>query len=319
MKKGISSFLAVALAVTALAGLSPAWERGTHAFIAEHLKKAGGPYSIDEIYGAMAPDAFNYMFSLPNALFRDYLYDQTHHHFMLVRDAVKWGYEKSSAYGFLSHNNIWGADSTAHIASRTLDPGKGYVITKAEMLNSWLMANVPPYAALLGSNQFVAVEVCHSIIEAAGDIVLARYDASVGARLVEIAFRPKPHMQNLMVRAYAQELSDASASLGFYLTLAEAEQLIRSEEQNFRTSCVAYGFLLQQDESVILANVIQQFKQLAQLYLLLFGIPVPSDAELEALLQVSFTAAFPLIEGDYMNEIMATIDMVKKNMVKKVK
>lgn len=311
--------LAVGIVMTILVGQSLAWERGTHAFIADYLKKAEGPYNIDEMYGAMAPDVFNYMFSLPNVLFRDYLYDQTHHNFMILRDAVKRGYEKSSAYGFLSHNNIWGADSTAHIASRTLVPGEGYVITKAAMLNGWLMVNVPPYAALLGSYQPIALEICHNIIEAVGDIVLARYDPSVGAKLMEIASRPKPNMQNLMVRAYAQGLSDVSASLGFYLTPAEAEQLIRNEELNFRNSCIAYGFLLQQDESIIMANVIQQFKQLAQVYLVLYGIPVPSDPELDFLLQVSFTTAISLIEGDYMDEIMATIAMVKRNMVKEIK
>lgn len=318
MKKGISLVLAVAIAVTVLAYPSPAWERGTHAFIADVLKKAGGPYNIDEMYGAMAPDIFNYMFSPPNVLFREYLYDQTHHYFQKVRNAVKWGYEKSSAYGFLSHNNTWGADSTAHLASLTLFPGEGYVITKAQMLNGWLMANVPAYAALLGPYPDIALEICHNIIEATGDIVLVRYDASVGAKLLEIASRPKPHMQNLVVRAYAQGLSDASASFGFYLTPVEAEQLIRSEEGNFRTSCIAYGFLLQQDESIIMANVIEQFKQLAYVYLGLYGIPVPSDPELEALLQVSFTVAISLIQNDYMDEILATIDMVKRNMVKEV-
>jgi hypothetical protein len=319
MKKRISLVLAVIFVVTALAGFSLAWERGTHAFIADYLKKAGGPYNIDEIYGAMAPDVFNYMFLPPNILFRDYLYDQTHHHFMKVRDAVNWGYEKSSAYGFLSHNNIWGADSTAHIASRTLLPGEGYVITKAAVLNGILLG-IPEYAALLGgANQPIALEICHNIVEAAGDIVLVRFDPSVGANLVEIASRPKPHMQNLMARAYAQGLADESASLGFPLTVAEADLLIRNEEQNFRNSCIAYGFLLQQEESIILENVIQEFKQLAQVYLVANGIPVPPDPMLEALLGASFSGAIAIIEGDYMPEIMATIAMVKRNMVKEGK
>jgi len=319
MKKAICLLAAVSLGVAVLAGAAMAWERGTHAYIADKLKKAGGPYNIDEMYGAMAPDVFNYLFTMPNVLFRDYLYGQTHFQFLKVKGAVKWGYEKSSAYGFLSHNNSWGADSTAHFASRTLLPNQGYIITKAYLLNDWLMANVPGYAALLGPYTDVGVEICHNVIEAAGDIVLARHDASVGAKLMEIALRPKPHMQNLMVRAYAQGLADTSSSLGYSITLVQAEQFIRSEEEGFRTSCIAYGFLLQQDESVILANVIAQFKQLAQVFLALNGLPVPDDATLEALLQVSFQVALPLIQDDYMNEIQATIAMVKRNMVKEVK
>ena len=319
MKKTICLLAALAIGMAVLAGAAIAWERGTHAFIADKLKKAGGPYNIDEMYGAMAPDVFNYLFTMPNVAFRDYLYDQTHHQSLKVKTAVKWGYEKSSAYGFLSHNNVWGADSTAHIASLTLLLNEGYVITKAEMLNYWLIANVPQYAALVSGAPAVGVDICHNVIEAAGDIVLARNDTSVGAKLMEIALRPKPHMQNLMVRAYAQGLSDVSGSYGYPINLSQAEQLIRSEEEGFRTSCIAYGFLLQQDESIILANVIAQFKQLAQVFLALYGLPVPDDATLTALLQVSFQAADDLIKDDYMGEILATIAMVKRNMVKEVK
>jgi hypothetical protein len=319
MKKAICLLAALSLGMAVLAGAAMAWERGTHAFIADKLKKAGGPYNIDEMYGSMAPDVFNYMFTPPNVLYRNYLYDQTHHQFLKVKNAVKWGYEKSSAYGFLSHNNVWGADSTAHIASRTLLPNEGYIITKAKMLNDWLISNVPGYADLIGTHLEVGVEICHNVIEAAGDIVLARGDASVGEKLMQIALRPKPHMQNLMVRAYAQGLSDASGSLGYPITFVQAEQLIRSEEEGFRTSCIAYGYLLQQDESIILANVIAQFKQLAQVYLELNGLPVPPEADLEPLLQVSFQVADGLIKDDYMKEIQATIAMVKRNMVKEGK
>jgi len=319
MKKAICLLAAVSLGVAVLAGAATAWERGTHAYIADKLKKAGGPYNIDEMYGSMAPDVFNYLFTMPNVAFRDFLYDQTHHQFLKVKSAVKWGYEKSSAYGFLSHNNIWGADSTAHIASRTLLLNEGYIITKAKMLNDWLIYYIPEYAALVIDAPAVGVEICHNIIEAAGDIVLARNDASVGAKLMEIALRPKPHMQNLMVRAYAQGLSDASGSLGYPISLSAAEQLIRSEETNFRMSCIGYGYLLQQDESLILANVIDQFKQLAQLYLAANGLPVPNDATLTLLLQVSFQVADGLIKDDYMKEIQATIAMVKRNMVKEGK
>lgn len=319
MKKAICLLATLSIGMAVLAGAAMAWERGTHAFIADKLKKAGGPYNIDEMYGSMAPDVFNYLFTMPNVAFRDYLYDQTHHQFLKVKTAVKWGYEKSSAYGFLSHNNVWGADSTAHIASRTLLLNEGYVITKAKMLNNWLIANVPQYAALVSGAPAVGVDICHNVIEAAGDIVLARNDASVGAKLMEIALRPKPHMQNLMVRAYAQGLSDVSGSRGYFITLAQAEQLIRSEETKFRISCIGYGYLLQQDESVILANVIAEFKQLAVLYLALNGLPVPDEGTLNALLNVSFQVADSLIKDDYMREIQATIAMVNRNMVKEVK
>jgi hypothetical protein len=94
-------------------------------------------------------------------------------------------------------------------------------------------------------------EICHNIIEAGGDIVLVRYDRSVGKKLMEIAARPKPNMENLMVIAYAQRLFEFSLTTPVPLTCEQAEQLIRIVGNNFRTSCIAYGWLLQQDESLI--------------------------------------------------------------------
>ncbi|MCX8161325.1 MAG: hypothetical protein N3G18_10430 [Candidatus Saccharicenans sp.] len=319
MKRGIVFSFFLGLLLVAISSPATAWERGTHAFIAHQLKKANGPYDIEEMYGAMAPDAFNYLFTQPYILYRDYLYDQTHHYFLRVQYAVKYGYEKASSYGFISHNNLWGADSTAHKASLTLLPDEGYVITKARALDEYLKSVSPDYYNLFKDYPDVALEVCHNIIEAAGDIVLVRYDHSLGAKIMQIAARPKTNMQNLMVRAYAQGLSDFSQATVAPLTLAEAEQFIRATENEFRTSCVAYGWLLQQDETIILENVIAQFKQLAAAYLAALGLPVPDDALLTALLQGSFQAALGLIENDYMPEITATIDMLKKGMVKEVK
>ena len=57
MKKKFFAFVSVGLMVAMLSGSATAWERGTHAFIADALKKSGGPYNIEEMYGAMAPDA----------------------------------------------------------------------------------------------------------------------------------------------------------------------------------------------------------------------------------------------------------------------
>lgn len=319
MKRAISLLVLFGLLLAVISIPAAAWERGTHAFIADKLKKANGPYNIEEMYGAMAPDAFNYLFTAPYILYRDYLYDQTHHHFLKIQQAVKYGYEKASSYGFISHNNLWGADSTAHIASLTLLPDEGYVITKAKMLDDYLKSVSPDYYNLFKDYPAVALEVCHNIIEAAGDIILVRYDRTLGAKIVQIAARPKTNMQNLMARAYARDLADFSQTTTAPLTLAEAEQFIRATENEFRTSCIAYGWLLQQDEAIILENVIAQFKQLATAYFTALGLPVPDDALLTALLQASFQAAIGLIENDYLPEIMATIEMLKKGMVKEVK
>lgn len=316
IQRGVVFFLFLVLILAV--NYSLAWERGTHAFIVHQLKKASGPYDIEEMYGAMAPDAFNYLFTMPGLAYRDFLYDQTHHYFLKVQNAVKYGYEKPSAYGFISHNDTWGADSTAHHASLTLLPNEGYVITKARMLDDYLKSVSPEYYNLFKDYPAVALEVCHNIIEAAGDIVLVRHDRSLGLKLMQIVARPKTNMQNLMVRAYANDLAEFSRLTPFPLSLAEAEQFIRVVENEFRTSCIAYGWLLQQDEAVILENVILQFKQLAVAYFTALGLPIPDDTLLTALLQASFQVALELIQNDYMPEIMATLEMLRKGMVKEV-
>ena len=72
-----------------------AWEKGTHAYIADLVRKKAGVLNIEEIYGAMAPDAFNTLFTVPGLAFRDWLYEETHYNFMKVWNAIRMGREKS--------------------------------------------------------------------------------------------------------------------------------------------------------------------------------------------------------------------------------
>jgi len=90
-----------------------AWGSATHAYIDDHLGKKGPVRNLNEIYGGMAPDVFNYLFSKLNWL--NYLYYETHYEDnMLVLKKADTVLEKAVAYGFVSHNGITGADATAH-------------------------------------------------------------------------------------------------------------------------------------------------------------------------------------------------------------
>jgi hypothetical protein len=115
------------------------WGSATHAYVIDQIMRKGGPPRL--MYGAMAPDVFNYFFE--NTTLRDQLYGMTHFDFMKLWDASKGPSDRPSAYGFVSHNNEWGADSTAHIKSLTFMPTEGFVITKAKYLWGMIAGNFP--------------------------------------------------------------------------------------------------------------------------------------------------------------------------------
>ncbi len=63
------------------------------------------------MYGGVAPDLFNYLF----APYQPYLDGQTHDDFLKVWEAAgprQNSVKRALAYGFVSHNDLWGADVT---------------------------------------------------------------------------------------------------------------------------------------------------------------------------------------------------------------
>jgi hypothetical protein len=311
MKKAIIGFLGLMVLAVAAAPTAFGWERGTHAFIAELVRRGGGPSTVEAMYASTLPDAFNYLFSEPGSLYREFLYDQTHFHFLQVWKAAKNGDSKNAARGFVSHNNEWGADRTAHVRSLTLEPNEGYVVTKAKMLNELLKSQSPEYAALVESVPDMAIEICHDIVEAAGDLILKHFDSSVGRRLVDLARLPHPDGVNLMVKAYADDLADFSRTTAAPLDKKKAERFIKDVEAEFRSGVIAYGYLLQGDDAGLKANIIEMYKSMAAAFLTSYGIIPPDDAVLAALISGALDGALYLCQSDYMTEVLATADMVK--------
>jgi hypothetical protein len=317
MKKTMIGFLGVLMLGLVFVPSALGWERGTHAYFAELIKKGGGPKTVEAMYGSTVPDVFNYMYTEPGYFYRSFLYDQTHFQAMKVWKEAKGGTEKDAARGFVSHNNVWGADMTAHTRSLTLDPNEGYIITKAKLLNSLLM-NDPGYAAVVGSVPDMALEICHDIVEAAGDIILKHADTSVGRRLVELARMPRPEAAELLVRAYADDLADFSQTTTAPMNRKKAERFIRAAEADFRSNVIAYGRLLEGDDETLIANIIEMYKSLAASFLGSYGIPVPDDATLEALISAALETSLQICQGDYMTEVMATAEMVKREIKKRL-
>ena len=294
---------------------SPAfpWASLTHVFVGQELAKQSGPLNLDEIYGITAPDVFNYMFTPPFSEYREYLYEQTHFEFMKVWDGVRHGYEKPIAYGFVAHNNEWGADRTAHLSSLTLLPDEGYVITKAKALHEILM-QVPEYAAL-ELPEDVSIEVSHNIVEAAGDVIINRVIPGLGEKLVKSTLRPNEIFQKLLAEAYAPGLAAFSTETSLTLNEEGAAQVILLSEAGFRSYMATYGWLFQQDEQTIVQGIISDFESFAVAYLASLGIEgLPSGPYLQMLIGFGLEQAIGLCEHDYMEEVQATIGYVDRGM-----
>ena len=208
------------------------WGSATHAYIDDRLGKKEWLKNMNEIYGGMAPDLFNYMFDSPHI--QD-LYAATHSKFMKVWIAAKLNTGKALAYGFVSHNDMWGADFTAHHKSRTLDPNEGYVITKAKVLEQMLYDTFKSLG--LGGDEYydLRIELCHNLVETGVDILMKRMHPMIGQEIIASTIVRSPEFPILLVKAYA---ADFSAYFGGYL---KAARLITSAEREFRKTMILYG------------------------------------------------------------------------------
>jgi len=302
MKKLIVSTCIVFFSVVLFSSTAFPWGSATHAFIADQLKKRAGPYNLDEIYGAMAPDIFNYMFGYPH---QSYLHDETHNNFMKLWNSAEWGYEKPAVYGFVCHNDDWGADSTAHNNSLTLVPGEGYVVTKSNMLlwilegeGIWISLGLDPYS----TDYDLCLEICHHLVEAAVDILIKDADPMIGEKIVSSADRPNEILHSLLIKAYAWDFYVEKGLSSF----EEAVGIITLTGIGFRDETVTYGEALMMGYPLDIDGISQQLAYLASVA---YGITIdPGDVFNILLVTMSVCAS------DYLGEILETIDYVDKQM-----
>ena len=180
MKKQLR-LVCVALILVVSAQVAFGWANATHSYLAKSLGTRSGYQNLNELYGAVLPDAFNLVPDVGN-----YLDGQSHNNFMAVVGKA-WRCDlKSVAFGFASHNAVWGADFTAHQAARTLPgvPPIGWIIYKAELLKPsveaavkgiLLDADIPDEGPDHLASQIAAVlapELSHNLVEIAVDILV---------------------------------------------------------------------------------------------------------------------------------------------------
>jgi hypothetical protein len=279
------------------------WGFATHAYMDDHLGKKGARNNLNEIYGGVMPDLFNTLFDYPEYL--DFLPDQTHLKFMKVWKASRGDVEKSLAFGFVSHNDRWGADYTAHHACQTCGQPVGYAYAKANVL----LSEAP--LSELGIPDEIAVEIFHEIVENAVDILVKRTDPLIGDRLSSAAQLRSPGFPRLLVRAYAKRFASFAG-----ITELEAAQFIQAEESDFREAIFSYGQILSQDEETAIGLISEQTANLAQGFLALYGIvlSIPPEQIVDRV-ALYMALAIEFCQGDYLEEVEATIPYVRHKLL----
>ena len=264
-------------------GPSYAWGPATHAYIAHELGSEQGRANLNEVYGAVLPDAFNLMFGDP---LQESLWTQTHYEFMKLVEKAESNGDKALAYGFASHNEAWGADWTAHISSTT-QPEAGYVIRKRDELAAILEPQVRLFLLFSGVFNAAAVvkevlpTVADSAIETAVDLLICENeDPQIGERLLLAARARGWSAPILLSKAYVEDLAATAGT-----TEAVAASLIIAAEKEFREQIELYGAALAQQERIDALS--EQGAELAKLLLAAEHgtiVDIPTDLMTEILM-----------------------------------
>jgi hypothetical protein len=316
-KRGKKALLGISIVIVAVGLLTSEafpWGWAVHTYIDDHLGTNRKLRNMNEIYGGMAPDVFNYIFS-----YLPFLSNQTHgdyetgeSHFMKARDAVKGELQKSLAFGFVSHNDLWGADFTAHHQCMTCGPAleKGYVIAKAEELQPILLSVLESYGILLDPDD--VLDIAHEMTEAGVDLLVKRtLEPRIGEKIVSSSLLRSPKFPLLLVKAFAEDLAEDAGINRF-----EAARIIVSAEREFRKSMILYGTALNQDEATALKLISEQLATVAEGFLAANGVDLDElgDFDLVPLIEFAIGKSMEICADDFADELKKTTTFVGKQL-----
>jgi hypothetical protein len=243
--------------------------------------------------------------------YQDHLWTLTHYEFMNLAEQANSEHDKALAYGFVSHNEAWGADQTAHISSIG-DPNEGYVIRKSDELAAVLRPQVRLFLLFSGVANANAVLdevlpiVSHTAIETAVDLLICQNeDPDVGQRLLLAAQTRGWSAPILLCKAYAGDLAAIAG-----ISEAMAAPLIIAAESEFRYQMQLYGIALSQEDPV--EALAQQGADLAKMLLAAkqgIVIDIPVD-----LMKQILDAAIDAVKDDYATELAATVTHVRQEL-----
>jgi hypothetical protein len=303
MKRSVSFVALFALLLLAVqSGFG--WGNVTHVYYANQLGAKFGFTNMHEMYGSLLPDTYNYLFDEKG----QYLYDALHTDYMPMYQNAVTREEKAIAFGFLTHNAVWGADYTAHYKGFTT-PGGGYAVVKGAALAPQLVPELVtilvsagmPSADAEGVAGMIAPEMGHDLCETAVDVLVRRQlDPLVGMRMAAAARIHTAAAGQLLSRSYADGLAAATG-----ITRSEAEALITQVEAAYAGQMVQYGLAFSVPERQTIKILSEQFASVAAEYIKAkVGVPV----EIAPALVARFIAkAILIVEPDYRREVSRTL------------
>lgn len=305
--KRLTSIIGMLFALVGFTTPVYAWGPAIHAYIGGRLGEKG-ILGVNVVYGQMAGDVFNLMYDTPIEHMR-HLYHVTHglteqglDTVLPVLDLAETKREKAVALGFVTHNNVNGADVFAH-GNPYNDPER-YVIAKALQLNEVLA----PRLALLGGGiaDEVLLEVSHVFVEFGADLLIRQYDRAIGGRMIIAAISRHRGFPDLLVKAYAENFADM-----FGITHNEAASIIITEEAKFRKLAIRYGMIMQySNRRKAQTELAGLLAEIAPRLMEGYGLDVPS-AMLLPIIQFGIGEAIELCKDDLFPEVENTIEAIK--------
>jgi hypothetical protein len=294
-----------------------AWGPATHAYIADHVGKQTALANVDEIYGAMAPDAFNTHFELLGdsetaACIRNHTHGDPldgADDFLDVWNHAGRGRARNAAYGYATHNDLWGADYFAHWASPNGN-APGYLVAKAYELEAlidsqkdsngsspWDLLGIPPNPDP-GPDPLSdpPLQVSDFIVQQAGEILIKRADPSIGSKVTTAALLRSNDFESVL-------LSDLSLCGLDQATVMQAEDA-------WRRQLMTLGVALNGSEAQVIDALTASLVSVAPAYLeAVTGEPFdPSLLPLvQSVVSSSLVAALSSIEPDYLPAIESII------------
>ncbi len=217
MKTMAVRLLGLLLVIVLCGGAALAWAPGTHTFIASQLKPRTPGFVYQQMYGAVAADVDEFFTSRQD--YANYFL-ATHYQPMAVWSAAQSMpiQDRALAYGWVSHNEDWGADHNAHIGSFLYGPNKGYVIAKAAVLCGTLRKQLHA-AGMDGFLPIITDMNCHFIVEYGMDILMTYRDPNLGAKVYMAALNRDPGIGLLL--SWAFPISTAMGTMGQEFAYAE--------------------------------------------------------------------------------------------------
>ena len=211
---------------------------------------------------------------------------------------------KAAAFGFVSHNEEWGIDSTAHISGITFGQGGGYVTAKANelalILEPILAANGLPITGQ------VVVDIAHEFVEYGVDILMKNIDPMLGAKIVRAAAPPNPDIPLVVEQAFVKGFAEE-----FGLRLADARKYFKSSERQFRQVMILYGQALMEDPETAIELLAEHLAEIATAFLASYDITLPPGVDITPLAQLGISMAMEICAPDFGPEVVATSEFVE--------